>query len=106
MALFSKYGVGAMGKALSGAKVRVHPRESMAATKLQISPVGAISGCTGPGCEHTLKVKAALYDRAVGKEVWSGTFRVTIPYMEKSDVALVNGFADAVVVELKRSNML
>lgn len=106
MMLFSGHAVDAMGKALTEAKVHVHPREATAATKLLISPVGSVSGCTGPGCEHTLKVQAALYDRTTGKEVWSGTFKVTAPYMAKGDETLVKGFADAVVAELRRSNML
>lgn len=106
MMLFSRHAVEVMGEALTEAKVHVHPRETIAATKLMISPVGSISGCTGPGCEHTLKVQVALYDRTAGKEVWSGIFRVTAPYMTKGDETLVKGFADAVVAELKRTNML
>lgn len=106
MMLFSKHAVDAMSEALTEAKVHVHPREATAATKLLISPVGSISGCTGPGCEHTLKMQVTLYDRTAGREVWSGTFRVTASYMTKGDETLVKDFADAVVVELKRSNML
>lgn len=106
MALFSRHAVNAMSKALTDAQVHIHPREATTTTKLLISPVGSISGCTGSGCEHTLKVQVALYDSAAGKDVWSGTFKVAAPYMAKGDEALVKDFADAVVVELKRSNLL
>lgn len=106
LALFSRHAVDAMSKALGGAGVKVHSTSSAAATRMVISPAGSISGCTGPGCEHTLKVRVALYDRAARKDVWSGTFKVTAPYLTKGDETLVKGFADAVVAELKRTNML
>lgn len=106
MMLFSRHAVDALGKTLTESRVHVHPREATAATKLLISPVDSTSGCTGPGCGHTLKVQAALYDRTTGKEVWSGTFKVAAPYMTKGDETLIKGFADAVVAELKRTNML
>lgn len=106
MALFSRHAVNTMGKALTDARVHVHPRETTAATRLVIFPVGSISGCASAGCEHTLRVQVSLFDKTESKEVWSGTFKVGAPFLAKGDEALVKGFADAVIAELKSSGML
>lgn len=106
MALFSRHAVNAMGKALTDARVHVHPQETTAATRLVIFPVGSISGCAPPGCEHTLRVQVSLFDRTESKEVWSGTFKVGAQFLVKGDEAVIKSFADAVIAELKSSGML
>jgi len=106
MALFSRHAVSSMSKALTEAGVQVNPRAPSAATRMVITPVGSNTGCAASACEHTLKVQVALFDKTEGKEVWSGTFKVGAPYMAQIDEAVVKGFTDAVIVELKRTNML
>lgn len=92
--------------ALSDANVIVPPSRETTSTQLRFRPVGSDTDCAPLGCVSSLWVEVTLYDKGLGKVVWSGVFKVGAPFPLKNDEAVIEKFTQSLIGELKNSRLL
>ena len=104
--LFAGHAPKTIAKALAESRVVIAESRDAAATELTITPTHMALDCAQVGCQHAIWVQASLRDKALKKEVWSGSFKAGAPYpMPHSDTIITN-FTTTLVDQLKKASLL
>lgn len=106
LVLFSKYMPETIGKALVAERVEIVSKYGVASTQLRVQPILSDTDCAPLGCQHSLWVEVALFDRPLNKVIWSASFKVGAPFPANNDESVIHNFTSSVIGELKGSRLL
>ena len=104
--LFAGHAPKTIGKALAESRVVIAESRDTAATELTITPTYMALDCAQVGCQHAIWVQASLRDKALKKEVWSGSFKVGAPYPMPHSDTIIASFTTTLVDQLKKASLL
>lgn len=104
--LFAGHAPKTIAKALAESRVVIAESREAAATELTITPTHMALDCAQVGCQHAIWVQASLRDKALKKEVWSGSFKVGAPYPMPHSDTIIASFTTTLIDQLKKASLL
>ena len=104
--LFALHTPRKIADSLREAKVSIARDAGVASTVLRIEPVGAVTNCAPFSCSSSVALEVTVFDTTLGKRVWYGQFKVGAPIGGQISDEIVQNFANSLVSELQRSQLL